>query len=331
MKCGPLVIVGQARSGSTLLTRLIADTGYFLLVNDAYFLQMADDICKTVPMSEGEALQLAEAVVKRMEERAITENVHTVNRSVPLSEDQFRALKTRLPQIVPQIVAGNASPEAIIGAVLAQAAQLAGARAWGWNSPQDYVHAERLIAAFPDIRILFLIRNPFDVLKSYKNLPAYWGEERNRYHPAVQALVWRTVTREFRRLEALHPGHVRLLRYEDMVAGDGPWQNFGGFLGDIRPRPAASYDRNSSGGRRAGRPLTAIEAALCRTITGADLARLGYEPKAAKGGLGLLDLTATTGRFLGFYARRALTSRDMRQRIRRFGAVHRQSGIGPAS
>ena len=41
---GPLVIVGQARSGTSFLTRLLADTRRFALINDAYVVQCFDGV-----------------------------------------------------------------------------------------------------------------------------------------------------------------------------------------------------------------------------------------------------------------------------------------------
>jgi hypothetical protein len=316
------VIVGQARSGSTLITRLMADTGHFFLVNDAYFLQMADDLCPRPDPTRDERLRLARACLERMRQRALTEEVGTVNRSVPLSAGQFEALEAALPDI-----AGRAATAwEVIFRLMEHAAGLAQAPVWGWNSPQDYVHAGRLIEELPGSRILFLIRDPYSVLKSYKNLPGYWGAERNRYHPLVQSMVWMSVVREYRRLEALHPGRVALLRYEDLTApGTNVWAGLTALLGDFpRPKPASSYDRNSSHGRAAPRPLGGAEIGICRAVTASLAGDMGYQPPGSAQALGLMDLGRSTARVLGFYASRAVRSRDMRRRLVHFGARLRQ-------
>lgn len=323
MNCGPLVIVGQARSGSTLLTRLMADTGHFFLVNDAYFLQMADDICPEPSPTPEQKLRLAMACLERMRERALRDDVQTVNRSVPLSAEQFAELQAALPDMLEACH----SPWDVVFALTRRAAEMAGAPVWGWNSPQDYVHAGRMLREVPESRVLFLIRDPYSVLKSYKNLPSYWGVERNRYHPVVQAMVWKMVVRDYRRLEAQFPRRVALVRYEDLISPEtNVWTGLKDLLGDFpEPRPASAYDRNSSHGRAAPLPLSRSEIAICRMVTGSLARELGYGgPDRRAGQLGLMDLGRSTARFASYYGAQAARSRDMRQRLLHFGSRLKQ-------
>src|SRR5690606_20420262 len=121
-----------------------------------------------------------------------------------------------------------------------------------------------ILRHFPSARVLFLIRDPFDVLKSYKNLPQYWGRERMRYHPILQSLVWRQVVKEYMRLKKLYPATVWLLRYEDVLLDrDKAWASLKDFLGPFpAPAHAASLDRNSSLRHQAPKPLTWLEKAI---------------------------------------------------------------------
>jgi len=314
------VIVGQARSGSTLITRLMADTRHFFLVNDAYFLQMADDLCAS-PTPENR-LRLAEACLGRMRQRALTDEVRTVNRSVRLSSADFDDLQAALPGIASE---ADTAWE-VIFRLVALAAERAGAKVWGWNSPQDYVHAQRLLTIRPESRVVFLIRNPYSVLKSYKNLPRYWGAERNRYHPLAQSLVWKAVVREYERLAALFPGRLALVRYEDLIVPQSDvWERLADILGPFpAPQPANAYDRNSSHASSQGlsttKPLSRVEIGICRAVTSPLAGRLGYEAEGKVTQLGLADLCRSTARFLGYYSSKAATSRDMRQRLMHFGS-----------
>lgn len=320
MDYGAFVIVGQARSGSTLLSRLLADTGHFLLVNDAYFLQYIDDIKGNDAFTVGEARKVADHCLQLLQKRRITGGVKTVNRSIHLTAAELKALENT----VMEGVEGCRNGEDVVALVLRHAAALSGARIWGWNTPQDYLNVERIFKHFPNARILFLIRNPWDVLKSYKNLPHYWGQERRRYHPVLQSLVWRQVVEEYRRLKKLYPSTIHLMRYEDIVMNRGNvWAGLQDLIGPFPPpAPAASLDRNSSLRHQPPKPLTWLEKVICRGIVGSRLTDMGYQPKpdpSSGNRIGAIDFIVTSWRSLVYYAGQATLSRDMRLRIRRFG------------
>lgn len=326
MSQGPLVIVGQARSGSTLITRLLADTHHFLLVNDAYVLQFIDDIDSPGEFTQTEARAIADYCFDMLHKRAITQDVNTIDRSVGLEPHEIDALRSGIAALLPKFKA----PEDVVTTVLQTAAKRIGASIWGWNSPQDYLNVERILSRFPGARVLFLIRNPFNVLKSYKNAPDYWQYGRFRYHPVVQSLVWRQVVCEFARLSRLYPDAVHIIHYEDIVTSDtGVWGDLQGFLGDFpMPLPADRYGNNSSFRNGRSQSITGLEAAICQSVTGPYLADHGYDkvnPKIA--GTGVIDLVCTTFRCLSYYFYHAVRSRDMRQRIKRLGASV-LSGIG---
>ncbi|MGF1605864.1 MAG: sulfotransferase [Rhodothalassiaceae bacterium] len=312
---GPLVLVGQARSGSTLLTRLLAESGHFCLVNDAYLLQAMDDIMGQNGAEIRRLSDFCHLCIDRVAERSTADGVRTINRSVLLSAADIDALRSRADALVQ--AAGT--PAGILQAVLQETAQRAGARVWGWNSPQDYLQIDRIARLYPHARFVFLIRDPFAVLRSYKSLPAYWGAERNRYHPVLQALVWRNVVREHRRLADQMPERVRLVRYEDLVeAPQAVWTELATLTGAFPPPPAPqSLDRNSSRAARA-QALSRVEQWLCGRLTAPDRSGLGYQaPAPLAGPLGLGDLIAASFRAGLYYSRKAAGSRDMRGRIAR--------------
>lgn len=326
MSQGPLVIVGQARSGSTLVTRLLADTLHFLLVNDAYVLQFIDDIDPPGEFTQTEAHAIADYCFDMLRKRAITREVNTIDRSVPLEPHEIDALRPDIAALLSQLK----TPEDVVTMVLQTAAKRTGASIWGWNSPPDYLNVERILRRFQGARILFLIRNPYNVLKSYKYAPDYWQYGRFRYHPVLQSLVWRQVVREYRRLSGLYPDAVRIIRYEDIIAsGTDVWGDLQGFLGNFPvPLPADRYGNNSSFRNGRSRSITRLEVEICRVVTGPHLADYGYDkvnPKIA--GAGVIDLVTTSFRCLSYYFYHAVRSRDMRQRIKRLGASV-LSGIG---
>ena len=315
---GPLILVGQARSGSTLLTRLLAETHHFCLVNDAYILQAMDDRGGGNVAAPGQISDIWTYAHEILAARSTADGVATVNRSVFLDAEQLAALRRETAGVATAAANGATT----VAAVFAAAAAKSGAAIWGWNSPQDYLHVERLQTLYPRARFVFLIRDPFAVLSSYKSLPAYWGVERNRYHPLIQSLVWRNVVREYARLADRMPDRVSLVRYEDLIARpERVWQTLSRLTGPFpTPPSAAALGRNGSGDARQARPaLTRAETWLCARITQAGRRRWGYgDPPAPISGLGVASLLAATLRSGRYYLRRATQSPAVRTQLGRY-------------
>ena len=184
---GPLVIVGQARSGTSLLTRLFADTGRFALINDAYLIQYLDGLTARETLSRRQRRDFADFILTQIRTRTVSEHERQMYRSIYLTSEQLGRLEERADQFVQECETGWD----LIEALLVATAELSGCDVWGWKSPPDYLHVDRIRAHFPRARFIFVIRNPFKMMRSYKNWP--WPGGRSRYHPLIQAMVWRSV------------------------------------------------------------------------------------------------------------------------------------------
>lgn len=303
----PVVVVGQARSGSSLLTLMLNLAGGFV-VNDAYALQAADELGLTgARPAPGAAARYREACHGILRARTVSEGPPPIHRSAVASGSALRAAAA---------VEGEGWAE-IWGGMLAAAAP--GAAFRGWNTPPDHLRAEEILAAFPQARFVFLMRDPWAVLRSYKALPPHWGRERARYHPALQARAWAASARSRARMAAERPGRACLIRYEDLVAR--PRETFdrlSAFLGVPLAAPdPATLPRNAS---RPGAALSRAELWAAAAMLGDAPARLGYAPPRAEG-LGALDLARRSLAAGGYYLSAAARSRDMRRRILRMASA----------
>ncbi|TYO85180.1 sulfotransferase family protein [Oceanicella actignis] len=299
---GPVVLVGQARSGSTLLAAMLNRAGG-LMINDAYALQAADELGLTRAPRPDAAERYRAACLDILRRRSVSAPPAPLHRSAVISPEAL-ARASR--------VQGGGWAE-IWGGMLRAAAQ--GRAFHGWNTPPDHLRADEILSAFPTARFVFLMRDPYAVLRSYKHLPEYWGRGRARYHPALQARAWAASARSLRRLSARHPQAVHALRYEDLLADPGRvMAGLARFLGVALPAPTPDeLPRNAS---RAGAGLTRAELWVARRALGAEAAAMGYAPPSPEGlGLGgLLGRSLLAG---VYYAGAALTSRDMRGRMLR--------------
>ncbi|MEM6441899.1 MAG: sulfotransferase, partial [Pseudomonadota bacterium] len=211
---GPVVLVGQARSGSTLATALLNRGASGLVINDAYAGALAWDLGGLD--APGRRKTFARAALARIEARSWDGPARTapMHRASP-----FKAAGRRAAQAAGQAAAARgAGWVAIWGAMLSSAARAEGRGIWGWNTPGDHAHAAAILDAFPAARFVFVRRGVWSVLRSYKGLPAAWGRGRARYHPALQARAWAGAAAAEARLATALPEQVHRLSYERLTA-----------------------------------------------------------------------------------------------------------------
>jgi hypothetical protein len=242
----------------------------------------------------------------------------SIHKSLVVAPAQFERLST---MCAAQAASWKTLPQ-LVEQPIRNLAKLIGAEVYGWNTPPDYAEAETILEQYPDSRMVFLVRDPFSVLLSYKYLPAYWGDERSRYNPVFQSVVWRQVIRKFEKVKGAHPGRVMLIRYEDLIRDPAKEVARISELCGARLSPPAldTVGSNSSRTGESGTGLTRIESWLCRSITGSVRSRLGYG-RSAVPVLPELGVPAFAGcllRSAAYYARQAVTSRDIRGRLWRF-------------
>ena len=190
------------------------------------------------------------------------------------------------------------------------------------------MHVERILAKFPRARFIFVIRDPFMMMRSYKNWP--WDEGRFRYHSLIQAFVWRSVVEEFQRIGGDTNSRILLVQFENLVnqTPSLPVQ-LTEFVGQFDwPETAKEVIPNSSM-RGFSKELTRIEWKICKRMTGPYLKRFNYDARRARWqGSGVLDFLRSSVMCAWYYGVLALRSRDMRKRLKlyiaslRFGRGH---------
>jgi len=291
------------------------------IINDAYIVQLADELTGRLDFSPATARRLAGEWLGIVKARSEPRAPASIHKPIVLSPETFAELTKRVAEESknwrdwPSIVSGT----------LEILAQLLRADAFGWNTPPDYAHAERLLQLLPKSKIVFLIRDPLAVLLSYKCLPDYWGDERNRYNPFLQSLVWRQMVRHYEAVATRFPQRVHLTRYEDLIADPAKaMKRISAFAGvafdvpDIR-----TIGSNSSLGTGKTNGLSLIECWVCERITGSLRRRYGYDTSAATRipEWGVVGLFFSLWRSASFYAARAVGSRDFRNRMLRFAKL----------
>ena len=120
------------------------------------------------------------------------------------------------------------------------------AKIWGEKTPAHALWLPHIRALFPEARILFMVRDPRDVLLSYDDR---WdrGERDTEYLASTASLLKYYMNRLLRH-PAFPPNQIRWLRYESLVAD--PALELGkvcDFLGvDFEPSMLAFYHRHAN-------------------------------------------------------------------------------------
>lgn len=319
MSCrnAPIVVVGQPRSGSTITTRVLNECEGVFLLNDFYALQAIDAENLWERDDAQSARRVAEIVLERLTIRATQEEGKTLEQSIDLSPEGL----AQVTSLAKRDWADGTKWFEALGAVLGKAAELAGCSAWGWNTPQDHLHLERIFSAWPEAKVLFVLREPKAVLRSYKNVSGPWHDAR-RYNPATIGLAWKVAAQNFHAWNARKPGQVMFLSYEALV---GQTSESMAKLADFIEVPCpqidlASFGKNSShGAQRKSEPVTSAELWLVQKVIGEELSKLGFQPdtsaRPTRGALKTAAILAKSGAFIGG---QMLTDPDRRKRALNF-------------
>jgi hypothetical protein len=313
---GPLVIVGQARSGTSFLTRLLADTRRFALINDAYLIQYLDGLGAARELDLHQRRRFADFVLTRIRTLLVSHNERQMYRSLYLTPAHLHKLQESANPFVEECQTGWDLIEALLSAT----AELSGCEVWGWKSPPDYMHVDRILNHFPGARFIFVIRDPFKMMRSYKNWP--WEDGRFRYHPFIQAFVWRSVVEQFQRIGGDSNPRILLIQFEDLVNQTPSFRaRLTEFLGHFHwPETAKEVSPNSSM-RNFSKELTWVEWKICKVMTRSYLEGYSYDPQRARWqGIGVLGFLRASVTCAWYYGVLALRSRDMRNRLKLYMA-----------
>jgi len=316
LPAGPIFVVGQPRSGSTLLTRILNESPELFVINDFYVLQQIDAAALWGRLSSAQARQIADWIYERIHIRATQERGKTISQSIEMTDEQLSALADLVRSDWPDGV-GWAD---VLDKVMSGAAKLSGHARWGYNTPQDYLHLDRLFAAFPTSKAVFLLREPVSLLKSYKNVSGPWHDAR-RYNPTTIGLAWRAAARSYLRLRESDPERVLFVNYGDLVSDtSAAVARLAAFVGAEIPTPdLAALGHNSSHeqGRRP-LPVSENEVWLASLPIREELELLGFEVPAASFRLGgAASLAGIYARGLAFHLSGLATDADRRKRVLR--------------
>ncbi|KAJ54601.1 hypothetical protein ACMU_18010 [Actibacterium mucosum KCTC 23349] len=295
------------------------------LLNDLYVLQDVDSTESWEGFSQYEdAVAIKKLLSDMVRHRSAVHSPKGIANSAEMTPEQLQTAESKMADLWPADGTGDPAEQKwndVVESVISTAAQTVGKSAWGWNTPQDYHHAEKIIQAWPNARFVFMLRDPRTMLKSYKFYPKRPAAD--RYHPLAQSMAWRNAARAFLKLEAKYPEHFMLVRYEDIVAETRrEIERLNAFLPASIPEDLnlESLGNNSSYARKDQAPvkreLTPLELWISDRILYRERVKLGFE--AAKNPFslsGVFNLLKTTWRFSKHYGKLVMFDANIRRRV----------------
>lgn len=274
MTGGPVFVAGLERSGTSLMYALLASHPSLSMTRRTnfwrYFADQYGDLAVTGNLD------------------ACLAKMRVYKRLVALEPD-FSALRAEF------LAGGERTYGRLFALLEEQIAARAGRTRWGDKSLDTERYADRLMAEYPDARVLHMIRDPRDRLAS---VLTRWKKRRAALGAGTAAWLWsaRLAERNRRR----HPEGYRIVRYEDLVSDpDTEVRSVCEFIGEayhaemLTMSGAGRFRDNGANSSYGARPvgtistdsvkryesvLTSAQTAFINRVAGAEMTRFGYDP-----------------------------------------------------
>ncbi|MCC0175665.1 sulfotransferase [Waterburya agarophytonicola K14] len=312
----PIIVVGRPRSGSSLFTRLLSENPDLCMINDFYYLQYVDALAGFDRQDSTLIKSLANQIFSTLKNRQKPDNLNKagIEFGSLLNSEQTKDLKKFVDLCSAR---DDLNWSSLFATIMQYNAHLFGKKIWGYNTPQDYLHLPKLEQAFPQAKIIFVMRDPRAVLRSYKYMDYLENyHDPARYHPFLQAIAWKSAMKSF--LSNQERENFMLVKYEDLVKdANRVLAEVGDFIGvNFPPVNLQSFGSNSTFKNKAKKQLSNTEIWICEKTVGEEMQVAGYSLdniSPAREDLGYIFYV--TVRSCLFYLKNAIASSDIRKRI----------------
>jgi hypothetical protein len=294
---GEIFVVGASRSGTNLMRAVLnAHSTLWVSAETHYF----DDLRPRLPGNgteslAGEARDRCERYFLALSHRAFGQAGDPDESR--FDRDELRALAAEL----------GGSGDAYFEALCRLRAQRHGREQWGEKTPRHVYRIDDVLSAFPEAKVVCLVRDPRAVVASYKDwhgaaerrgvtespaLEADRERSRRSYNPVLMSLLWRGVVRaSFAALEQHGPERVRIQRFERLAASpEAEVRELCAWLGlEFEPAlleiPVVNSSYATTGAGVSSEPverwrerLSPAEIGIVQSVSEPLLSELGYTP-----------------------------------------------------
>jgi hypothetical protein len=224
----PIFVVGASRSGTNLVRALLNRHGTLWVSAETHYF---DDLRPRLPGAgtvrlEGSARERCEQYFLALEHRPFGQEGDAA--SSKLDRGDLRSLADEL----------GGTGDSYFEALCRLRARRHGKEAWGEKTPRHVYRIDDLLAAFPDAKVVCLVRDPRAVVASYRDwhgaatrrgvteaeeLQADRERSRRSFNLVLMTLLWRGVVRaSFAAVRRHGPERVRIQHYERLAEAPEP-------------------------------------------------------------------------------------------------------------
>lgn len=307
-----LIVVGLPRSGSSYLAHVLSTLKDLWVFDDLYVVQKAEAITFG-PMNDDQLERFVDRLAWETRARIKWEKDFE---TPPVTLDDIDRMEAEL-----LIRHRGTSPlwHDIASEWLGELAGASDCSRFGYKTPQDFMHLERLHGVWPDARFIHLLRDPRDIMQSYKNLDVWKGGDGDprSYHPVAYALYWRMSQRQLTAAKWRGKPPVEVVRFEDLIADpDAIAERLASFLETKQNKSAVVQSHNTSTRSGPKRRLTDAECWICERIAGTEITEAGYELRSVRPKVrDIPEVARVTKDFIVFQVSRSLRDPEKRQSI----------------
>lgn len=277
----PVIVVGMPRSGSSFLSHVLSQLPDWYVFDDLYLQDKAQALSVNGPIAADKLDKLLFFLGWQIRAR-----LRFGAYAIPsVEEDEVEKMNDALRE---SYANRDVTWPELQKEWMVRLARRAGCANWGYKLPKAFRSLDLLYANYSDAKLVYLLRQPHDVLRSFKFIsPDNQDGHPDRYHPLFYALYWRMAARSFQQQKRLRPDQVMLITFAELTQDtQATAERLARLLevpevGEIsKPeRPNSSFAK-----KEARKDLTGLEYWLIDLLCGRDMERLGFERRKSKFG-----------------------------------------------
>ena len=268
----PVIIVGLPRSGSSFLSHVLSQVQNWYVFDDLYLYRHA----KGIGAAEGKLTQEQLEKLIFMLGWQVRARINFPKFHVPdIPLDDVDKMDEALRQTYKD---RDVTWHELQHEWLMRLAKHHNCENWGYKAPQDFMNLDMLNEVYPDLKVVFLYRDPRKVMASFKNITADNEDGHpGQYHPWVYSQYWKMALSTLKQAKETLANEILEIKFEDLVSepqvtGD----KIAKFLGAEVTGEIEVKKPNSSFSDKKRQGITPTETWICEKIAGSLMREKGY-------------------------------------------------------